>query len=191
MPNDDAQPVAADPVRARQLREAAAEELSKHRRLLRTARDGRILSALMLPAFLLRPPDGFGVITTIGRKTGKRRRKCVRVIRRGDRAYLVQLVPPHLALTQPGTVAGWVWNIRANQHIRLRISGGTYDGLAREVTEPAELERARAAICETINLFDYAECRAHLRGLPTRAKVKELHRYWFDTGHPLVIELDG
>ena len=29
----------------------------------------------------------------------------------------------------------------------------------------------------------------HLRGLPTRAKIKELHEYWFDTGHPLIIEL--
>jgi hypothetical protein len=30
-----------------------------------------------------------------------------------------------------------------------------------------------------------------LRGLPTRAKIEELHRYWFDTGHPLVVEFDG
>lgn len=27
------------------------------------------------------------------------------------------------------------------------------------------------------------ECGAHLHGLPTRAKIKELHRYWFDTGY--------
>jgi len=25
--------------------------------------------------------------------------------------------------------------------------------------------------------------------LPTRAKIRELHGYWFDTGAPLVIEL--
>lgn len=175
--------------RARQLRESAAAEAPKHRRLLRTARDGRILSAVMLPGFLLRPPTGFGVITTIGRKTGKQRRKCIRVIRRGDRAFIVQLVPPHLAMTHPDTVAGWVWNIRANPQVRLRIRGGTFDGVAQEITDPGELEEARAAICETVNLFDYGECRAHLRGFPTRTKIKELHKYWFDTGRPLVIEL--
>jgi hypothetical protein len=83
----------------------AAAELPKHKRLLRTARDGQILSALMLPAVLLSPPAGYGVITTTGRRTGKLRRKCVRVICRGDRAYLVQLVPPHVAVTRPGAVS--------------------------------------------------------------------------------------
>lgn len=180
---------ACDRVRAQQIREAAEAESPKHSPLLRTARDGRILSAVMLPGFLLRPPTGFGVITTTGRKTGKRRRKCVRVVRRGDRAYLVQLVPPHLAMTQPGFIASWVRNIRAKPQVRLRIRGGTFDGVAREVTDPGELEEARAAICETVNLFDYGECRAHLRGFPTRTKIKELHKYWFDTGRPLVIEL--
>jgi hypothetical protein len=53
----------------------------------------------------------------------------------------------------------------------------------------AELAEAREAFCETVVLFDYAECETHLRGLPSRAKVKELHRYWFDTGIPLVVEL--
>jgi hypothetical protein len=28
-----------------------------------------------------------------------------------------------------------------------------------------------------------------LRGLPSRAKIQELHRYWFDTGIPVVVEL--
>jgi hypothetical protein len=31
------------------IRRAAAEEIGKHRRLLRSGRDGRVLSALMLP----------------------------------------------------------------------------------------------------------------------------------------------
>jgi hypothetical protein len=29
----------------------------------------------------------------------------------------------------------------------------------------------------------------HLRGLPTRAKINELHLYWFNTGLPLVVDL--
>jgi|SRR5580704_257125 deazaflavin-dependent oxidoreductase (nitroreductase family) len=171
------------------VRDEATKHASKHARVIRSAKDGRILSAAMLPFFQVRPPSGYGVITTTGRRTGKTRRKCVRVIRRGDRAYLVQLRPPTLAMTRPSSTAGWLWNIRANPSVRLRIRGGTFAGVARELEEPAELEQAREALCETVNLFDYGECDLHLRGLPTRAKIKELHRYWFDTGVPLVVEL--
>jgi deazaflavin-dependent oxidoreductase (nitroreductase family) len=171
------------------VRDAAAEHASKHKRLIRSARDGRLLSALMLPFFLVRPPSGFGVITTTGRKTGKARRKCIRVTRRGNMAYIVQLRPPELAMTRPSAVSAWVWNIRSNPNVTLRIRGGTFAGVARELTDPAELEHAREALCETVNLFDYGECGVHLRGLPTRAKIKELHRYWFDTGIPLVVDL--
>jgi deazaflavin-dependent oxidoreductase (nitroreductase family) len=173
------------------VRDEANKHASKHARVIRSAKDGRILSAAMLPFFQVRPPSGYGVITTTGRRTGKTRRKCVRVIRRDDRAYLVQLRPPTLAMTRPSSTAGWLWNIRANPSVRLRIRGGTFAGVARELEEPAELEQAREALCETVNLFDYGECDLHLRGLPTRAKIKELHRYWFDTGVPLVVELRG
>ncbi|HTC73182.1 MAG TPA: nitroreductase family deazaflavin-dependent oxidoreductase [Solirubrobacteraceae bacterium] len=171
------------------VRGVAAEHASRHARVIRSAKDGRLLSALMLPFFAVRPPSGYGVITTTGRRTGKTRRKCVRVIRRGERAYLVQLRPPVLALERPSAIAAWVWNIRANPNVRLRMRGGTFAGVARELTEPAELEQAREAMCDTVNLFDYGECDLHLRGLPTRAKIKELHGYWFDTGVPLVVEL--
>jgi deazaflavin-dependent oxidoreductase (nitroreductase family) len=174
---------------AARVREAAAAEAPRHTRLLRSARDGRIVSALTLLPFLLRPPSGYGVITTKGRKTGKARQKCIRVIRRGDRAYLVQLRPPEVAMKRPTAVAAWVWNIRANPNVKLRIRGGTFAGIARELTDPGELAEAREAVCETVFPNDYAECRLHLRGLPTRSKIKDLHRYWFDTGIPLVIEL--
>ncbi len=171
------------------VRDAAVEHASKHARLIRGAKDGRVLSALMLPLFLLRPPAGYGVIVTTGRRTGKTRRKCVRVIRRGQRAYLVQLRPPALASARPSSRAGWVHNLLAEPRVRLRIRGGTFDGLARELTDPEELALARAVMCDTVNLFDYGECDLHLRGLPTRAKIEELHAYWFDTGVPLVVEL--
>jgi deazaflavin-dependent oxidoreductase (nitroreductase family) len=174
---------------ATDVRQAAAAEASKHTRTIRSARDGRRLSALMLPFFMLRPPAGYGVIATTGRKTGKTRRKCVRVIRRGDRAYLLQLRPPQLALARPDAAAGWVWNIRSNPNVRLRIRGGSFAGVARELTDPAEIDQARRALCDTVTLFDYGECDLHLRGLPTRAKIIKLHDYWFDTGIPLVIEL--
>jgi hypothetical protein len=66
---------------------------------------------------------------------------------------------------------------------------GTFAGVARELTNAGELAEAREALCETVDLWDYAECRLHLRGLPTRSKIQDLRRYWFDTGIPLVIEL--
>jgi deazaflavin-dependent oxidoreductase (nitroreductase family) len=147
------------------------------------------VSALTLPLFMLLAPSGFGVITTTGRKTGKARRKCIRVVRRGDRAYLVQLRPPELALRRPTAVSGWVWNIRTDPNVKLRIRGGALAGVARELTDAGELAEAREAICETGNLFDYAECSLHVRGLPTRAKIQDLRRYWFETGIPLVIDL--
>jgi len=92
-------------------------------------------------------------------------------------------------MIRPSAVAAWVWNIRSNPNVTLRIRGGTFAGLARELTDPVELAEARAAFCEKVNLMDYGECALHLRGLPTRAKIEELHRYWFDTGIPLVVDL--
>jgi hypothetical protein len=56
------------------IQQAASAEIGKHRRLLHTGRDGRILSALMLPQMWLAKPAGYGVLTTTGRKTGRPRR---------------------------------------------------------------------------------------------------------------------
>jgi deazaflavin-dependent oxidoreductase (nitroreductase family) len=175
--------------RAEAIREAARDEAPKHRRLLRSARDGRVLSALMLPLLWPHAPAGFAVLTTTGRKSGKTRRKCVRAIRRGDRVYIVALRPPELAIERPTAVSAWVWNIRANPTARIHIGLRTHSGTAREIDDPIELERAREVICETLNAGEYVECALHLRGVPTRDKIKALHRYWFDTGIPIVVEL--
>ena len=176
--------------RAAAIRAAAGEEAPKHRRLLRSDKDGRILSALMLPLLWPHAPAGFAILTTTGRKSGKTRRKCIRAIRRGNRVYIVALRPPELAIERPTAVSAWVWNIRANPSVRLHLGLRTYSGSAREINDPLELERAREAICETVNASDYGECLLHLRGLPTRAKIEALHRYWFDTGIPLVVDLE-
>jgi deazaflavin-dependent oxidoreductase (nitroreductase family) len=175
--------------RASAIRDAARAEAPKHRRLLRSGRDGRILSALMLPLFWPRAPAGFAVLTTTGRRSGRRRRKCIRAIRRRDKVYVVALRPPELAVKRPTAASAWVWNIRANPSVRLHIGLRTYPATAREIDDANELERAREAICETVNAGDFGECLLHLRGLPTRKKIKELHRYWFDTGLPIVVEL--
>ena len=149
----------------------------KHNPFINSPRGGATLSALQEPFFRLMPPAGFGVIEMTGRKTGKRRRKCVRAIRRGNRVYLVSIRP-----------TAWLANVRANPDVRLRIRGGTFAGVAREVHE-SEREEARAAYCDTVNRFDYAECRMWRPGRPTRAKIMELHRDWFAQGTPLVVDL--
>jgi len=163
--------------RAAAIREAARDEAPKNRRLLRSDRDGRILSALMLPLFWPHAPAGFAILTTIGRKSGRRRPKCIRAIRRSNRVYIVALRPPELAIERPAAVSAWVWNIRATPNVRLRIGSRTHRGTAREIDDPVELGRAGEAICGTVNASDYGECLLHLRGLPTRAKIKALHRY--------------
>jgi deazaflavin-dependent oxidoreductase (nitroreductase family) len=148
---------------------------------------GRMLSALMFP-LSLRSPRSFGVLTTKGRKTGKWRRKCVHPVRDGEQVYIVMLRPTPAAVAE-NHIAGWLLNIRAEPQVRLRMHGGSFTGRARELHDPAEIERARAVYCGTVNPFDYMECTFHRGGLPTRAKIEELHRSWFATGVPLVVEL--
>lgn len=148
----------------------------------RSATGGRVLSAMQLPWFTLLPPAGFGVLTTTGRRTGKKRRKCVRAIRSGDSVYVVSI---------GGSRAAWLKNIRANPRVRLRMRGGTFSGVARELADPAERERAMSVYCGTVNRLDYAECRLHRGGRPTPARIEELHRSSFETGTPLVVDLDA
>lgn len=156
----------------------------------RSSQGGRTLSALMLPFFLLRPPAGFGVLTTTGRKTGRMRQRCMHVVRRGDKAYIVMLRPNPTAIRKR-SISAWVLNIRANPEVSLRIRGGTFMGVARELQDPTEIRTAEEAYRAHINPFDYAECAFHRRGLPTRAKIDELHRNWFEHGVPLEIDLQS
>jgi deazaflavin-dependent oxidoreductase (nitroreductase family) len=149
---------------------------------------GRAISALMLPLFIVLPPKGFGVLTTTGRKTGKRRHKCIHAIRRGDRAYIVMIRPVEHAI-RTRRISAWVLNIRADPAVELRVRDGSFTGLARELTGTADIAQAEEIYCETINPFDYVECLFHRPGRPTRAKIEELHRSWFEHGVPLVVEL--
>lgn len=135
---------------------------------------------MQLPWFTVFPPAGFGVLTTTGRRTGKTRRRCVRAIRRGDKAYLVAIGGQHSL---------WLKNVRAHPEVHLRLRSGRVTGVAHEPRSPAELDEARAAFCDTVRPFDYLECRVHRTGRPTREKIVALHRTWFEGGAPLVVEL--
>jgi deazaflavin-dependent oxidoreductase (nitroreductase family) len=151
-----------------------------HNPFLRSAAGVRALSVLQRPFFALLPPPGFGVLTTTGRKTGKTRRTPVRAIRRGNRAHLVAIA---------GDRNAWLKNARANPNVRLRVRGGMFSGVARELREEAETRDAMAAYCETVNWFDYFECAIWRKGRPARSKISDLHRTWFEQGIPVVIDL--
>lgn len=177
---------------AARVREAAEKEVSRHTRnpFTLSPKGGRALSALMLPFIWIWPSAGYGVITTTGRRSGKARRTCIRAIRRDDTVYLVMLRPPSAAITNPSLVSAWVLNIRANPHVRLRIRGGRFEGVARELKDASELQEARATFCEPVVGPDWGECLLHLRGRPSRVKIQEMNRYWFDTGIPLAVDLE-
>jgi deazaflavin-dependent oxidoreductase (nitroreductase family) len=149
--------------------------------LVRSQRGGRVLSAMMLPLLAASPTASFGVITTTGRRTSKRRRKCVRLIRRGSSVYLVSI---------GGEGAAWVKNLRADPNVELRMRGGSFRGRARDLRDQDEADQARQRFCETIYPFDYVECTMHCSGRPTRAKIERLHHKWFDLGTPLVVDLE-
>ncbi len=158
----------------------------------RSPTGGRVLSALTLPRFTILPPVGYGVLTTIGRRTGKRRRRCIHLVRHGNRAYIVMLRPSAVA-REAGWTAGWLWNIRSNPNVRLRIRvgairGATLSARARELTDAEELRAARAVYCDAVNPLDRAEYIFHRRQRPTRVRIEALHRQWFDSGIPLAIE---
>jgi deazaflavin-dependent oxidoreductase (nitroreductase family) len=148
--------------------------------LVNSPRRAKVLSALQLPFFTIIPPSGFGVLTTRGRSTGKTRRRCVRAIRAGDKAYLVAI---------GGRRSGWLKNALANPEVRLRIRGGAFTGVIREPRDEAETAEAEATYCQTVNPFDYGECLMHRRGAPSRRKIAALHREWLDGGTTLVFEL--
>jgi deazaflavin-dependent oxidoreductase (nitroreductase family) len=101
---------------------------------------------MQLPLFALRPPRGYGILTTTGRRTGKKRRRCIRAIRDGDRVYIVAI---------KGARTGWQKNILANPNVQLRLPGGIHAGIARELRRTPGEQRARETYCQTVNRFDY------------------------------------
>jgi deazaflavin-dependent oxidoreductase (nitroreductase family) len=150
-----------------------------HNPFLNTPAGGRVLSALQLPLFMLRPPPSYGVLTTTGRVTRRKRRKCVRAVRSGERVYLVAI---------KGKTA-WLRNLDADPEVTVRIRGGTSVGRARRVDEGSEREEARDAYCEPVGRFERLEYRMWRQDKPSDERIRELHRTWFETGTPVVIEL--
>ncbi len=149
--------------------------------LVRSTAGGRVLSALQFPFFTLLPPGGFGVITTTGRRTGKARRKCIRVIRKGNKAFIVSI---------PGAEAAWVKNIRANPDIRLRIRSGRLRGIGRELDRPRDNRRGpRTARRSTRSTMPSAACTEEVGPQAPRSRSctapgsREAFRWWSNCSH--------
>ncbi len=90
-----------------------------------------------------------------------------------------------------GPDMAWLKNIQANPNVSLRIVGGRFAGRARKLSDPLEIEQARDAYCEPTNAVDYMACMNWRKGRPTRSRIKDLTRGWFEEGIPLVVELDA
>jgi deazaflavin-dependent oxidoreductase (nitroreductase family) len=142
---------------------------------------GRLLSASQLPLFWLRAPAGYGILTTIGRKSGKRRRRCVRAVTEGDMAYVVAI---------HGRSTRWARNLEANPGVSLRVRGRSYEGVARPPRDSTERRRALEAYSGgEVGRFERLEYRLWRKRKPTPERIRELHREWFERGSPFVIDL--
>jgi deazaflavin-dependent oxidoreductase (nitroreductase family) len=119
-------------------------------------------------------------MTTTGRKTGKRRRRCIRAVRSGDRVYAVAI--------KGRASTGWVKNALATPEVRLRLPGGTASARARAIRDD-ERAAGRAAYVETVRPFDYLTYLNWRTGRPTAARIQALLGSWFDEGFPIVMEI--
>lgn len=130
---------------------------------------------------VLKAPPGFGILTTIGRRTGKPRRQSVRAIRDRDQVVVVCMM---------GERAAWLQNIRAHPQVTIRLGNQTLRGSAYEVVDPAQKQRAAEVYIGTTNPSDYFDYAVYHWGFPTRAKIERAHRRWFDEGIPVIMELE-
>ncbi|WP_019204392.1 nitroreductase family deazaflavin-dependent oxidoreductase [Tsukamurella sp. 1534] len=138
-----------------------------------------ILKVVHRPWFAVRMPDGVAELTTIGRRSGLPRSTFVRAYRVDARVFLVSIA---------GEQALWAKNIRADPSVTLRFRGNSVSGSARE---PADDERriAERAFCGRVTAFDYLENAFHRTGVPSAAKVRELHRAWLRGGTLFVVDV--
>ncbi|GEM_PF-1757693 len=152
------------------------------RNRLHTPQGARILNAVIRPLWARFPPRGFGLITTVGRRSGRVRHRPVRVIVTDHTAYLVAIV---------GEYSDWLRNLRAAPRVGLRARGIRTTGRARGLHDETETRNARELYCRRVHLCDYVECFLHLRGRPSRRKFEQLHERWFRMGTPLAIDIDS
>lgn len=125
-------------------------------------------------------PTGIAIVTTTGRKSGKRRARAMRAVRDGERVYAVALLGPS---------SDWIANIRAKPEVTVKLGGKTYPARARIITDSGELARAAEVYHPIAGWYDYFDYANFTWSLPSKAAVLRAHDRWFEEGTPVVFEL--
>ncbi|MEL7158017.1 MAG: nitroreductase family deazaflavin-dependent oxidoreductase [Actinomycetota bacterium] len=139
---------------------------------------GRVLSSSQLPWFLARPPRDYGVLETIGRNSGQRRRCCLRIVEHDKQAGIVAI---------GGRGVGWLANLTESPEVRIRTRQGWRSANARVVADFPEALRSKYH--ESNGLFCYGEYLMWRPGRPTAEGIRDLHRTWLDTGVLVLLDL--
>lgn len=161
-------------------RDASATQRRKRRNpFTGSSLGGRILSGSQLPWFLLWPPRDYGVLETTGRKSGRRRRCCLRIIHRENRACLVAI---------GGSGVGWLANLTDEPTVSIRVRGGWRSATATIGLDAVD-DDLLSAYSESVGLFSYGEYLMWRSGRPTREGIKRLHKTWIETGVPVALTL--
>jgi len=132
------------------------------------------------PWRLLPTPNGLAVVTTTGRKTGKRRVRAMRAVRDGQHVYAVALMGPR---------TDWVRNIAAQPYVTIKLGSRTYEGVGRVVADAGERARAELAYRPIAGWFDYFDYANFVWSVPTSAKLLRAHDGWFNSGTLVAFDL--
>ncbi len=142
----------------------------------------RLSNLFMLPLFSLLPvPRGFALLTVTGRRSGRRRQRPVRAVRRDGTLYAVAML---------GERSDWLRNVRNEARVEVKVRGDQYRGLAREISDPAEREAAIELYAREVFPADYSDYVGYHWGWPTRRKIEEAHQRWAAEGVIVAIEID-
>ena len=131
---------------------------------------------------LLPAPRGFALLTVTGRRTGKRRRRPIRAIRDGTTLYCVAIL---------GERSDWLRNLRANPHATARVGTRTRDITMREITDPAEREKAEQLYVETVVPYDYVDVPIVDWTWPSPSRVRKSHKDWLERGTLVALEQES
>lgn len=135
------------------------------------------------PMWMVMPtPNGLAVVTTKGRKSGKRRARAMRGVRVGDRVYAVAIL---------GRRSDWLANVKAEPNVTIKLGARTYRASARELVDPDERARAAETYRPVAGWYDYVDYASFVWDIPTRSKLRRVHDKWFANGIPVVFELQG
>jgi deazaflavin-dependent oxidoreductase (nitroreductase family) len=141
----------------------------------------RLSNIFMRPLFGLLPvPRGFALVTVTGRRTGLRRQRPMRAVRRDETLYAVAML---------GERSDWLKNVRAEPRVGVKVGSTQFSGMAREIANTAEREEAIDLYVRETYPADYSDYAAYDWGWPTRRKIEAAHRRWAEDGVMVAIEL--